>query len=216
MASRGWKRSKEELLTSLQVQLKAIDASCRAYDDGDKWEAIRLANSAYILLHDGGKKVRSILTQLGIRAPIRFVASGHPNHPGNKVRELTLLMIQIGPEGAKHIPRLDQGPTPPRLVQFHTWWENEKIYRDPDGFFLNRRRLVWALRDQEGGAHLDAEVTDPAYIRLSRDRRRAFVAIENGNERPMMEAELATMRQVAWELQRTLTDDAIAKAMAHN
>ena len=50
-------------------------ASCRAYDAGDKWEALRLASIIYTLVHDH-KRIRSVLSQLGIKHKIVYLASG--------------------------------------------------------------------------------------------------------------------------------------------
>jgi hypothetical protein len=221
--ARSWTRSHEELLASLQTQLMAIEVSCQSYDAGNQWEAFRIATAVHVLVHDGGKKVRSILTQLGIRGPLRFVSSGHGHFPGNLARELQLVKMRISTErGGEYLPVLGDCATPPRLVQFHTWWDDDKIFRDPDSFFLNRRRLVWSMRDQDGGAHLDNELTDPAYVRLSKKESPIKVGIrttfEDGTTsetlKPLEGAHFALMRQVAWELQQTLTDDAIARALA--
>lgn len=205
MTSRRWQRSRSELLLSLATQMKAIEASSHSYDAGNTWEAVRLASAVYILVHDGSKKVQSIFTQLGVRGSLRFISYATPGRPGNLVRETPLVMLRLtSGEGAKYIPKLGDGPLPPHQVQFHTWWEDEKIYREPDTHFLNRRRLVWSLRDQEGGGHLDAEITDPAYIRFSRETEGGWITSVNGVERKVMDGHLATMRHIAWEIQETV------------
>jgi hypothetical protein len=217
MNSQKYIRSREDLLVALDIQLKALKSSCHSYDEGNFWEAIRLATIVKTLVHDGGKKVVSVLTQLGMRGSLRFVSSGHPENPRNLLRELTLVftrlkMTEQGPI-AQFIPHLGEGPDAVRRVQFHSWWDDEKIFRDPDGFFLNRRRLVWTLRDQEGGAHLDAEITDPAYVRLSRDTSSApRLLSEKNSSMPIMGAQSALMRQIAWELLETLKEFSLENA----
>lgn len=58
--------------------------------------------------------------------------------------------------------------------------------------------MVFALRNQEGGAHFDEELRDQDYAQMAHGTM--WMSVWNGEERPMRELELATMRQVAWEL----------------
>ena len=125
--SHRWKRPREEVIASLRDQLKWLDVSCSAYDQGDKSEAARLATIVETVVHDGGKKVRSILTQLGIRGSLRFVTSGFPRNPKNEVREMNLVAINIGDGPTEYVPILDKYPMFNRLTQFHVWWNDDQI-----------------------------------------------------------------------------------------
>jgi hypothetical protein len=93
---------------------------------------------------------------------------------------------------------------PPTLVQFETWWTKEDIeHTHPVGPpELTRRRLVFALRHQDGGSHV-GELTDSAYVRL---KSGAGMFGGSGDESPraMIEAASAAMRQIAWEITETL------------
>ncbi len=104
---------------------------------------------------------------------------------------------------------------PEKKLQFHDWWEKELIFRAPSGVSMNRRRLVFALRNQDGGGHFDPQLTDEAYVEFSR----VPVWFENPEEMTVMTNQggkpgyspirpfphLPTMRQIAFELDRTLT-----------
>ena len=46
-------RSRDELVTAIHMQLKAIKASSAAFDSGEDWEVMRLATAACVLLYDG-------------------------------------------------------------------------------------------------------------------------------------------------------------------
>jgi hypothetical protein len=198
------KRSRDELLRALDVQQSALAASCRSYDEGNKWEALRLASATYTLVHDYGK-IRSILSQLGIKDKMKFLSSGH--HVGPKVvgrvNPLVTLELQVD-RPSEYGPRFQTVETPVRQVSFGQWWERDIIIKDGSAE-LTRKRLVFVLRNQEGGAHFDDEVRDPAYVSLARSSNALVIRL--GHEPQLVFAvELATMRQVAWELTKTLAD----------
>jgi hypothetical protein len=111
-----------------------------------------------------------------------------------------------GSGGMRCVPRFALGKgEPPALVQFETWWTKEDIERShptqtaPE---LTRKRLVFALRHQDGGSHIGA-LTDSAYVRLKAGSG-MFGNSADGSPRAMIEAASAAMRQLAWEVTETL------------
>jgi hypothetical protein len=79
----------------------------------------------------------------------------------------------------------------------------EAIYKDrSENVELTRRRLVFSLRHQEGGAHI-GKLTDRHYIHL-KSGGGWFAGVGNKPPESLVGAALATMRQVAWELTETL------------
>ena len=68
-------RSRDELLKQLREQLNALRISANAYDNGTDSEAKRLAATVYILVDDGKRQTISLLTQLGVRDQMQFMAS---------------------------------------------------------------------------------------------------------------------------------------------
>jgi hypothetical protein len=105
--------------------------------------------------------------------------------------------------GIRFIPRLgDRGGSSGRLeLQFDSWWAKEHIYKDSQAE-LTRRRLVFALRHQDGGGHIGA-LTNPSYVRL-KGGAGWFGGVGNGPPEQFVGAVSATMRQVAWEVTETL------------
>jgi hypothetical protein len=194
----------------LDFQRRAIESSCKAFDQGERWEALRLATATHTIVHDGGKKNVSILTQLDVRGSLRFIASNRKNNPKNLLRETLLVHMQIGADGSQlYLPNLDSGFSEPRLLQFNEWWERDIIFQEGE-HTLSRKRLVFTLRSQEGGAHFDPELRDPTYVHFARQGLTTPLVLRPGvDPAPMIEAELASMRQVAWELLNTL--DSIGK-----
>lgn len=74
-------------------------------------------------------------------------------------------------------------------------------------FFLTRRRLVHTLRNQDGGSHLDSTITDPAYVRVAKGNEFSWNFSTPSGGGVLKGSHLATMRQIAWEIQSTLTNN---------
>jgi hypothetical protein len=190
----------------LAEQRAALAASCASFDKGNDWEAARLATTIFNLVHDDHRKITSLLTQLGVRASLRFVSSGRDE--SDKYIMLAtppLVKFEFNMGGKKVcLPRLNESHSSGLLhLQFQTWWGKEIIYKDhPKGLELTRKRLIFALRCQDGGGHI-GDLTDPAYVHFKAGGG-WFVGKGDGPPKPMVEALTATMRQVAWEITQTL------------
>ncbi|MBX3496619.1 MAG: hypothetical protein KF769_10285 [Parvibaculum sp.] len=204
-------RDPDELKMALERQLKALAASCKAYDEGERWEALRLATTIHILVHDGGKNNKSLLTQLGIKDRVTFIASGRPVDPENLVADTPMVMLRISSgEHATYLPALEGHADQHRHVTFGEWWERDLIFRSGDNKHrMTRKKLTFALRNQDGGAHYDEAVEDPNYIEMTHGKTWISVSAD-GTERPIRELELASMRQVAWEFFESLKISGIA------
>ncbi len=198
----GKGRDQDELQTVFNVQVRALRASCASYDQGHKWEALRLATATFVLVHDGGKSAKSILSQMGIKNSMKFVASGSEINPRNVAASMPLVLLKLGRGGMTYVPRLDHAPHKQKLISFDAWWEKDCIYASGRGRHkLNRKKLVFALRNLEGGSHYDAELKDPNYIQAAYGKD--WVLESEDGEKPVRQLELATMRQVVWELLET-------------
>jgi hypothetical protein len=208
----GAKRPRTELIKFLAEQREALSNSCENYDKGNQWEANRLATTIFNIVHDGGS-ITSLLTQLGLLSQLRFLSSGRAidrSHGRHKLISSSppLVMIKMTPGvGTNFVPRLGVTSASPEQIQFSVqfseWWIKELIYKDYNkDLALSRRRLIFALRHQDGGAHI-GELTDPAYIRL-KEGGGWFGASGKGPAEPMRDALAATTRQVAWEVTETL------------
>jgi hypothetical protein len=143
--------------------------------------------------------------QLGLRDRLAFVDTSlshrglRANHPGF---DAGLASMEVLPRrGGRYIPLLDNVGTDRRRpgVPFGMWW-NKKIYRR-----LSRGDLVAALANQDGGAHVDATLTE-AYAELTRLNGLGWAyADSEGRSEPFEgNAAQASMRQMTWELRETL------------
>lgn len=201
-------RTQEERKQQLLTQMKALNDSCAAYDIGKEWEALRLATCVYNILYDS-KKVKSILQQMGVKdGNTLMIASGFkvdPNFLEGKYRTNPLIELKKTADEAKFVPiwqyyQKHDLKRPIRMLPFTEWWEEDVIYKDHD-FNLTRKQLIRTLRDQEGGSHFDDEISDENYVLLKKEVLFWFPDL---GLVPIKGLELATMRQIASELNMTL------------
>jgi hypothetical protein len=165
-----------------------------------------LAVVVNILVHDHGPTT-SLLTQLGIKHLLRFRSSGHPIRKGNMLSDLPLIMMSLSDAGARYQPHLDAGPPiDPRWIPFTSWWE-EIVLQHGDRVRVSRKDLAISMRNQDGGGHVDRELKDKGYVAFSRQVGTGFqVSDGDGRTKPMSEGpHLATMRQIAWEAEQSVS-----------
>lgn len=111
-------------------------------------------------------------------------------------------MVEFNKDGAQYLPLMDQGPPiEPALVQFDRWWQKERIFKFRE-YELTRKRLVFALRNQDGGAHV-GPLTDPHYVKIKTAAFFSFVK-KDGTIEPLFGAIPASMRHIGWEMLKTL------------
>jgi hypothetical protein len=84
-----------------------------------------------------------------------------------------------------------------RDLSFEEWWNKDIIFFD-GSCRLTRRDLVLTLRNQEGGSHYDKEMRNPNVGSL---KQPILMVIPGKGFGAMKELELATMRQIAEELE---------------
>lgn len=198
----GYQRSREELLDALRTQIGFLRASCASYDSGSHSEAVRMASSLFILVADGSS--RSLLTTLNLRKQIEFISYAHEPVRGNLLADEPVVMIEVTDSRFGYLPVLDQGPTQPKTMKFSKWWEREAVFRTPQGQMLDRKRLVFAMRNQDGGSHLDPRLTDEAYVEFSRKSRWVGTSTEGNEILPNPRPHNAAMRHIAFEFLRSI------------
>lgn len=195
-------RPREELVRLFNGHKKALIASCAGFDAGEDWEAERLATTVFTLVFDG-PPIYSLLSQLDVLDSLKFVSSGRmqapPGFPAPTVAMPSLLMTSSG----RFLPKLGRGPPPLyRNVSFEDWWTNELIYQEKASGQLNRKRLVFALRHQDGGGHV-GDLTDNIYVHL-KGGAGWQVRHKDGSTEPVSNLVATSMRQIAWEVLETL------------
>ncbi|UYW34459.1 hypothetical protein [Methylorubrum extorquens] len=210
-----WIRPEEEVRKQLDQQMNFLRRSCRLYDSGDLDEAARMASAIFIIVEDGGQV--SLLTQLRSRRGLQFHDSAIPDQRGNMAQYLPMIRAGVtvnsaGEAVGSYRPMLNEAHYPGRPEKFDRWYEKNIIFDDRNGQVLTRRRLVRALRSQDGGSHSDAALSDEAYVRLSRMNAAGF-SISSGGAPPTtfpQEAHFAMMRVIAYEIEKTLVDGGLS------
>jgi hypothetical protein len=221
-------RSPDEIIRAYEAQGRFLAASCQAYDAGEKYEALRLATSVYTLVHDAGKQ-HSLLSQLGVKQEIIWISTARPpDLPGDRgifrsLRYTPLIQYERYRDRKRYANKIPEflplstflairGERPvPRQLPFEEWWESDIIFLDEEEHaVLSRKKLVMALRNQEGGSHYDPEVINPNYLPL---RKKIWMLTPNYGFGWSLGLELATMRQIAEELLMSLQTWSWRRAM---
>lgn len=107
------------------------------------------------------------------------------------------LKIEDG-DGSFYAP-LQNGSTsrPYKFIKFPDWW-NKIVIVDSKKSKFNRRELVLALANKDGGAHVDPDL-DQAYSDLTRNNSVGWMFSDGKEVRPMGSVELFSVRQIAFE-----------------
>jgi hypothetical protein len=162
----------------LREQLDLLESSCRRYDDGHLSEAINIAARLRVICHSSYDKKTllplpkhtSLLAHLNAETLVRLLTTADKPPPGAKFfPALTTWNMTFFDEGAdaevKYMPKLGTAKYA-HLTSFINWWQREVIYLNLElHVAMTRRDLVLSAANQDGGAHVDADL-DAAYKEL--------------------------------------------------
>lgn len=195
-------QTKEELVIHLKEQIYFLKSSSEAYDRGHEMEAKRLASIIRTLIHDT-KISHSILRQLNVKDKIKYFNTAIPNTPFGLCGRLT---TTEGGGKSMYSPPLNNLSDLRKKnpwIAFNSWWKDALVLYDGKNKF-SRKDLVIYLANKDGGSHVDKELPED-YADLSRRNSLNFYHIDNtGEALPVNGAELASVRQIAFELLNTL------------
>ena len=171
-------RTEKEILDALREQRLLLRASCENFDNGLEVEAKRIATIVNCLLRDGGRNSKSIVSQAGIKESLNFFSSSR-DIPKGTFPSTRLATLHVSSSGGRFLPLCRSELSHPILksMPFSRWWDEIVIQSPPKssvilglprvGPNITRKNLVANLRDKDGGAHVDPELTDQAYIDAS-------------------------------------------------
>ena len=164
-----FRKTPEQLECELHEQVQELRDRCSAYDAGKTWEAKNIASSAYKLLHDGTGRTKSLLGLTGKKATVNWLSSAFPIDPRNLLHSTPLIFMEVNGSSARYVPKLgDGGPDDYHDLSFKSWWE-EAVYASPRGLRMSRKNIVFTMRTQDGGGHVDDHISDEAYHAMSTD-----------------------------------------------
>ena len=159
-------------MRSWSISSASSTRAATAYDTGVESEAKRLATTIRVLVHDGRRPSRSLLTHLGVRDRLPWTDTGL-----GVLREAALTIgsglciTQMDPATGESRFAALLGNLPPERIHpgaaFADWWR-DSVLTDADGTEFSRKDLVLQVANKDGGAHVDATLpTD--YAALTRD-----------------------------------------------
>lgn len=191
-------QTQDDLNNQLLHQIQFLKTSSDSYDSGIKEEAKRLASTIRTLLHDT-KSSKSLLGQLDVKLKIYYFNTAIAD------TKFGLTGIRTSTDGVnsvtEYIAPLDKlGPKRKEnpWVTFPEWWKQMIVLNDGDSRFT-RQDLILSLANQDGGSHVDPGLNKP-YANLSRNNSLNVYHLDN----PVKGVELASVRQISFELCRSL------------
>lgn len=161
------KRAQEEYLDHLAIQYGFLETSVEAFDSGKQGEAIRLATTLRVLLHQT-KTSTSLVTHIERSSDLRFLNTAHARSPNAGSPITPLLHLKLGGP-TLYIPKLATGVSgEPRWLILDEW-KNRVVLATPDeSSRFTAEQLILLLANKEGGAHIDGKLP-PEYYALSRE-----------------------------------------------
>lgn len=202
-----YEQSADDLRSLLTEQIRFMHRSARFFDEGDEGEAKRLATHIRLLVHDTARS-HSLLGLMGVKETMRFEDTTLRRvelPPGSIILHSGITVTQMGSRGVRFAaPLYDIAPErvgPP--VPFDRWWK-PTILTDSHGHAHSRKSMTLALANQDGGAHVDPQL-QRAYAALTKENALGrWGSNEFGEEHPLDNLVLASVRQVAHELDRSI------------
>jgi hypothetical protein len=187
-----------DLRKKLREQLQHLANSCASYDSGQNSEAIRIATVVRVLVHDT-KSSTSLLSHLNAKGVLLLsTVTGKPD-PAMKYFH-GMGMARQHPDGRRELIPSFSLPLS-SSIPADSWW-NETIFVLETGVFLTRKSVVLAAADQDGGAHVDLNVS-ARYSALATDGAAGTYARDTGSGYAWVsasDAHLVALRQMGYEL----------------
>lgn len=203
MSSNKIKRPLSDLVASLKEQHYFLEQSCRLYDEGNLYEAKRIAVATRILLHDT-KNSHSIFSQLELKENTKLLDSALPYNSKNLLTSACLVSMQVTNQGNKVIstvvPLLHQFNY--KFVDFKIWWEQQIVIDDKVKKFT-RKDIILEMANTDGGAHIDPNLNN-AYFNLTRNDSMNWQIQANNETSSIRDFCLASTRQIGFEMCKTL------------
>jgi len=184
----------------LRRQIGFLQRSADAFDAGYIDEAVRIATTIRVLIHNTGSSV-SLLKHLNATT-ISLLSSCDGASPSTPLY-MGLGVPKVKNDGgtikATYAPLLD-GPVK-IYVPVSKWWDMI-VYVLGSGARLSRKKIVLTAANKDGGAHVDSALTSE-YEALARQGAVGYLMTSTGgnaNEQPFTDAHFVAVRQMAYEL----------------
>lgn len=144
------KPTRTRLINKLQEQIRFIQRSCHAFDQGAEEEALRIATSLRVIFHDTSTST-SIVSHVGLKSKrICSSSRGYGNWQDYLSHQINLNSSQP----IRMVPLL--GDTLKEL-SIENWWSKEPVFTH-NGQTYSRRKIVLSAANKDGGAHVDEQL----------------------------------------------------------
>ncbi|MGE5496483.1 MAG: hypothetical protein ACM3Q2_00310 [Syntrophothermus sp.] len=202
------KQSLSELKTHLNEQITFLVQSASSYDNGQVFEAKRMAHSLRLLLHDT-RHSKALLSQLKMK-DIKWLDTASKYQKDNLVSHVGLISIRFDNLHGR-IPWLVPKGLPDAQcpkIDFDKWWTSPVIIASSNykKRYFSRQNLVLNLANTDGGSHIDPEI-EVDFYELSRNNSIGFVAVAGKSEYPLLNPEFPSIRQITHELLLSIKDN---------
>jgi hypothetical protein len=198
----------------LSMQLRFIERSCAAIDAGHPDEALRVAISIRVILHQTSAST-SILTHLNTPSvsllsetnDMQIGGSTAPSGSWTTQYAFGIGILRSGPKGRSYMPSLGEGWRQAMMPAME-WW-NQIIYVIAP-HRISRRDVVLGAANKDGGAHVGGQLS-PTYAALV-----GTLAGLRGSELPSdaRVTIVVALRQMGYELLNSPALLALAKVTA--
>ncbi|WP_461516962.1 hypothetical protein [Porticoccus sp.] len=178
----------------LQRQLGFIGRSCQLYDQGFEDEAIRVATTIRVLIHDT-RNSTSLLQHLD-KKNISVLSQSSSLILGGETFFLNMGIIQSG----KFVPNFNGGPLN-KQIPLDNWWNQIAFILD-DSLRLTKRDIVLVASNKDGGTHVDSSIP-AAYEELIKFGNEPTITTPQGNTydgAKTVNAHFTALRQMGHEL----------------
>ena len=196
-------QTEQDFKSHLNEQINFLARSASSYDEGYEGEAKRMAVVMHALIHDTQSST-SLLTLLK-KKDILFYDTANKQYPHNPVPTIGLVIMQVGPEGAKYIPLLCGDIGQNRKVPFQKWWDKIVIAYTRNNK-LTRRDIILKAAHKDEEAYMDQRLNED-YVNLIKFSKLEW-KYDYGEEKENIPGmELASIRQITYEVLQSLKDE---------
>jgi hypothetical protein len=208
-------RTAEEKRVAIVRLVRRARELALQYDKGDPDAVIDLAAKINTLVNP--ERRESVLKKfLGVDVKtLTFASTPDSRLPFRLVESIAAGMHHTDgrqPElEASYVPRYDRDAGPLPFVPFDQWYTGEAVF-ELSGGSINRKELLDAVRNKDGGAHLDTHVPPLHATVMRQEEFKHRISDGASSAEPVIGAQEASIRQVAFEVQLTI-DRHLAKKL---
>ena len=187
--------------THLEEQIAFLQNSAIQFDEGNHFEAKRMAVTIRVLIYDGGKGT-SLLGQMRLSKKMRFLSTAIRFDEKNLLTQQCLLQMVVDDKSARFEPVLKDGVG--RLLKLNEW-KNEIVICDLNRRTYTRWDLINLLANKDGGAHVDKNIDDKLLPLKDPTISGWYIRDDAGKEIPVKnDIVYCSMRQMTFEMLKSL------------